>query len=108
MQASTFREGIDIRSFYVLIADMRLILRSLRHQAKIEGGESITDRDDDYAVVVDGPKIGRIYRETGGPSKGKWYWFLQVPPYGKGIADTLDKAKDELVKLASREGKAVP
>jgi len=79
---------------------MRLILRAQTHQSRLEDRP---DGDDDdrrevYAVVVDGPKIGRIYREIGGSSKGNWYWFLQTDPYGKGITDTLDEAKDESAK----------
>jgi hypothetical protein len=77
---------------------MQLILRTHEYQAKLEGQPSITDRENDFSVVVDGPQIGRIYLEQGGPSNGKWFWFLQVSLYRKGMADTLDEAKDEIAK----------
>jgi hypothetical protein len=57
------------------------------------------DSDDDYSVVVDGPVIGRIYRESGGTSSGKWHWFLQKPIGASGIAETLDEAKQALGAL---------
>ena len=74
---------------------MRLILRTQDHQAKLEGQSSITDSEEDFAVVLDGPVIGRIYREPG-EGRTRWFWFLQKPIAATGIADTLDAAKDEL------------
>lgn len=82
---------------------MRLILRTQKLQAKLEGQQAITDRPDDFQVIVDGPSIGRIYLEDGGPSDGKWRWCLQVPPYASGMADTLDAAKAEIARLYQRE-----
>ena len=58
---------------------MRFILRTLEHQAKLENREPLTDDLNDYAVVIDGPVVGRIYQYPHGPSKGKWGWFLQSP-----------------------------
>ena len=58
--------------------------------------EAITDDPNDYAVVIDGPVVGRIYLYPHGPSKGKWGWFLQSPTGASGYADSLDEAKEDL------------
>jgi hypothetical protein len=77
---------------------MRLILRRLRLQDKLEGRSPLGWDDDDYAVVCDGPCIGRIYAEKAGPLKGKWKWFLQIvaPGVNAGVADSLEAAKAAL------------
>jgi hypothetical protein len=75
---------------------MRFILRTQDQQAKLENRAHVTDDPNDYAVVIDGPVIGRIYRYPHGPSKGKWGWFLQSPSGTSGDADSLDQAKEKL------------
>ena len=75
---------------------MRFILRTLEKQAELEGQRLITDNPRDYAVIMDGPVVGRIYLHENGPSKGKWNWFLQSPTGASGYADTLDAAKEDL------------
>jgi hypothetical protein len=79
---------------------MRLILRTQALQSKIEGKPPFTEDPTDYAVVVDGPQIGRIYkqRSTSMPS-AQWRWVSQVPPGGNGYTATLDEAKAEIAKV---------
>jgi hypothetical protein len=74
---------------------MRFILRTQAQQSKIHGEGAFSDDPDDYAVVIDGPVVGRIYRYSHGPSMGKG-WFLQSPIGATGYADTLDEAKEKL------------
>lgn len=75
---------------------MTLLLRKQRHQELIEGRKPVIDwKDDDYAVLDDGTRIGRIYRERL-PAGERWRWFIQVmgaPPPNNGMRDTLDEAK---------------
>src|SRR5882762_5056279 len=85
---------------------MTLLLRKSSAQARIEGWDPRGRSDDDYAVV-DGTKVGRIYREMI-IGKPKWRWFLQqipeagpgrpIPPPNQGMADTLDEAKAAFAK----------
>ena len=49
---------------------------------------------DDYAVVIDGPVVVRIYRSP--VHGGIWNWHLQSPIGASGHADTLDLAKEDL------------
>jgi hypothetical protein len=78
---------------------MRLILRTMALQAKIEGKASTSTDPEDYQVIVDGPSIGRIYRNPGSSLKdAQWHWTLQVPPYGHGYVATLEEAKDGILK----------
>jgi hypothetical protein len=46
---------------------------------------------EDYSVIADGEKIGRIYRTRGAGVETKWLWAI----YGRGsaLADSLDEAK---------------
>jgi hypothetical protein len=76
---------------------MRVILRTQALQSKLEGKPPFTENPEDFAVVVDGPVIGRVYRQSGSmlPS-AQWVWSLQVPPHGHGYAATLDEAKAEI------------
>ena len=50
----------------------------------------------DFAVVMEGPVVGRIYRKDIGPNAGKWCWSLLSPGLAEGTADQLEKAKAEL------------
>jgi hypothetical protein len=75
---------------------MRFILRTQDQQSKLENREPVAGNPNDYAVVIDGPVVGRIYPNPIGPTK--WNWFLQSPIGASGYADTLDEAKDELKK----------
>ena len=78
---------------------MRLILRTQALQSKLEGKPPFTEDPDDYAVVVDGPSVGRIYRQSGSqmPS-AQWRWVLQKPEFHGGYTATLDEAKAEIAK----------
>jgi hypothetical protein len=62
----------------------------------LENREAITEDPNDYAVVLDGPVVGRIYKYPHGPASGKWGWFLQSPTGASGLADSLDEAKEAL------------
>jgi len=75
---------------------MRFILRSQEKQARLEGRSEDHSRTDDYAVVIDGPVVGRIYRYLHGPAQGQWGWFLQKPTGANGMSETLDAAKEAL------------
>jgi hypothetical protein len=81
---------------FSICSRMRFILRTQAQQSKIHGEVAFSDAPDDYAVVIDGPVVGRIYRYPHGPSMGKWGWFLQSPTGATGYADTLDDAKEKL------------
>lgn len=68
-------------------------------QAKLEGRDgNVGEAVDDYAVVRDGPVVGRIYRHTHGPSAGTWYWGLSVPPFGNGMAESMEEAKEAIAE----------
>jgi hypothetical protein len=74
---------------------MTIILRTQRDQEAIEGRKPIVNwSDDDYAVLDDETRIGRMYRERQ-PSGVRWRWFLQImgASPNSGVADTLDEAK---------------
>ena len=78
---------------------MRLILRTQALQSKLEGKPAFTEDPDDYAVVVDGPSVGRIYRQTGSQlTSAQWRWVLQKPEFHGGYTATLDEAKAEIAK----------
>jgi hypothetical protein len=83
---------------------MRLILRTQAAHSRIRGKGPFNTNPDDYAVVVDGPVIARIYLEKAGPQKGKWYWAYQIIPTATGYADTLEEAKEEIAKRYNRTG----
>jgi hypothetical protein len=75
---------------------MTLFLRKQRAHDVIEGRAKVIDWPDDDYAVIDGLKIGRIYRSN--TPGGTWQWFLQFPdplPPGanSGMVDTLDEAK---------------
>jgi hypothetical protein len=78
---------------------MRLILRTQALQSKIEGKPPFTENPDDYAVVVDGPAVGRIYSQPWAhmPS-ARWRWVLQKPQARGGYTATLDEAKAEIIR----------
>jgi hypothetical protein len=84
---------------------MRLILRHQNVQSKIEGREPFcADDKHDYSVVVDGPVVGRIYRQPG--SKEQWRWVIQKGPYANGYSPTLEEAKAEFAKAYKPEDAA--
>jgi hypothetical protein len=78
---------------------MRLILRTQALQSKLEGKPPFSEDPDDYAVIVDGPSVGRIYRQAWSqmPS-AQWHWVLQKPQVRAGYTATLDEAKAEIAK----------
>jgi hypothetical protein len=84
------RALVDRAKYVLYLFFMRFILRTLDHQAKLESREAISDRPDDYAVVIDGPVVGRIYRTV----SEKWKWCLNSPTGAVGYADSLDAAKE--------------
>jgi len=75
---------------------MRFILRTQQQQDRLEKREPFTENPNDYAVVLDGPVVGRIYLYEHGPSKGKWGWFLQSPTGASGYGESLEDAKEQL------------
>jgi hypothetical protein len=83
---------------------MTLLLRKQNAQDRIEGREPFGWKDDDFAVLDDETRIGRIYQERL-PGGEKWRWFLHVmgaPLPNSGIADTLDQAKTEIAEAYAR------
>jgi hypothetical protein len=83
---------------------MTLLLRKQNAQDRIEGREPFGRKDDDYAVLDDETRIGRMYREQL-PAGLKWRWFLHVmgaPSPNRGIADTLDEAKAAFAEAYGR------
>jgi hypothetical protein len=68
----------------------------MKRQGEIEGRESLSETPNDYAVVIDGPVVGRIHPNA--VHSGKWDWALQSPTGAIGHADSLDEAKEELKK----------
>jgi hypothetical protein len=75
---------------------MRFILRTQAQQSKLRNEPPFTDNPNDYAVVIDGPVLGRICLQEHDPSKDKWLWFLQSPTGASGMADTLELARESL------------
>jgi hypothetical protein len=71
---------------------MTLLLRKQKAQDRIEGREPFGWKDDDYAVLDDERRIGRMYREKL-PAGLKWRWFLHImgASPSSGHADTLDE-----------------
>lgn len=55
------------------------------------------DRENDYAILVAGKIIGRVYEQEEGLHRGAWYWSLRDlgPRYEKmlGIERSLNDAK---------------
>lgn len=70
-----------------------LVLRTQQAQARIEGREAITDRENDYAVIDGKVVIGRIYFGAGARAD-KWIWA--VNGVGSALCDSLDEAKARL------------
>jgi hypothetical protein len=72
---------------------MALVLRRQYVQDRMEGREPAGYSVDDYAVV-DGTRIGRIWREVQ-DGTAKWLWSLQTGPaqVESGIVDTLEQAR---------------
>jgi hypothetical protein len=62
---------------FAICSRMRFILRSQANQSKIEEKPSITCDPEDYAVIIDGPVVGRIYPNP--IDQTKWNWVLQSP-----------------------------
>jgi hypothetical protein len=73
---------------------MRFILRTQAQQSIVEGKPPFSEKPDDYAVIIDGPVVGRIYPNP--IHAGKWDWLLQSPVGAVGSADSLDEAREEL------------
>ena len=84
-----------------------LLLRRQNAQDRIEGRETFGWKDDDYAILDDERRIGRMYREQL-PAGLKWRWFLHVmgASPNSGTADTLDEAKAEIAEAYARCGKS--
>ena len=82
---------------------MAVVLRSQREQERIEGRTPAIVWQDDYAVLDDETKIGRIYRERA-PAGVKWRRFLHIlgASPNSGSADSLDEAQAELVASYDR------
>ena len=83
---------------------MTLLLRRQNAQDRHEGREPLPWEHDDFAVLDDERRIGRMYREQL-PGGDKWCWFLQVmgaPPPNSGTADTLDEAKAGIAEAYGR------
>jgi hypothetical protein len=74
---------------------MTPLLRKTREHARMQGLDPSSWSDDDYVVVDDEIRVGRIYRELI-HGQTKWRWLLQTvpaPPPNEGMADTLEEAK---------------
>lgn len=82
---------------------MTLLLRRQNAQDRHEGREPFGWKDDDYAVLDDERRIGRIYREQL-PAGVKWWWFLHImgASPNQGTADTLDEAKAAFAEAYGR------
>ncbi len=83
---------------------MRLILRTQKKQSELEKKPTWNESAEDYAVIVDGPVVGRIYRQVSSslPS-AQWRWVVQKGPYANGYAATLDQAQSEFAKAFKPE-----
>jgi hypothetical protein len=55
-------------------------------------GQSFARDLEDYSVVVDGKKVGRIYRTLAPGGKDRWRWSIYDRNPG-GLVDSLDDAK---------------
>jgi hypothetical protein len=75
---------------------MVLFLRTQRAQDVIEGRAAGSWKEDDFSVV-DGIKVGRIYRELR-PDGERWCWFLHVhgASPNTGAEASIEKAKKAL------------
>jgi hypothetical protein len=83
---------------------MRLILRAQKKQSELEGKSIWNDKADDYAVIVDGPVVGRIYKQVGSSlQSAQWRWIVQKGPYANGYAATLEDAQSEFAKAFKSE-----
>jgi hypothetical protein len=74
---------------------MRLILRTQAKQSALEGKPEWCTNPEDYAVVLDGPVVGRIYkRQFANMPSAQWHWCVQkTGPSSSGYAATLDEAQ---------------
>ena len=79
---------------FAICSRMRFILRTQANQSKIEDKPPFPGDPDDYAVVIDGPVVGRIYPNP--IDQAKWNWVLQSPVGAVGYAATLEEAREEL------------
>lgn len=58
----------------------------------------------DFVVYSGGLSVGRLYRITAGPQRGRWYWAINGVHAGAGVmritgrADTLEQAKTALAE----------
>ena len=86
---------------------MTLLLRRQNAQDLVEGRQPLPWKHDDYAVLDDERRIGRMYQEQL-PAGLKWRWFLHImgASPNSGIADTLDEAKAEIAEAYARCGKS--
>jgi len=76
-------------SLFVHVCGLSSEIRIDRRKSR---DEPFTDDPNDYAVAMDGPVIGRIYRNY----DKTWKWCLQSPTGAIGYADSLDEAKEFL------------
>jgi len=83
---------------------MRLILRTQQKQSELERREIWNDSPEDYAVVVDGPVVGRIYKQPGTSlPAAQWRWIVQKGPHANGYAETLEQAQAAFSKAFKPE-----
>jgi hypothetical protein len=83
---------------------MALFLRKQHAQDAIEGRSLGPWSEEDYSVV-DGFKVGRIYRDAR-PGGVRWCWFLHVhgATPNTGAENTLEEAKKALREAYERAG----
>jgi hypothetical protein len=81
---------------FSICSNMRFILRTQAQQSRMRGEKVFSEDPNDYAVVIDGPAVGRIYPNP--IDQSKWNWILQSPTGASGYAGSLDEAKEELKK----------
>lgn len=86
--------GLDSPQMFAICSFRRFILRTQAQQSKIEGQPPSSENPEDYAVVFDGPVVGRIYPNP--IRRGMWNWHMQSPTGASGYADSLDEAKEAL------------
>lgn len=78
---------------------MRLILRTQAKQSTLEGKPCWNESPEDFAVVMDGPVIGRIYKQTGSSlPAAQWRWVVQKGPSANGYAASLEEAQAQFAK----------
>jgi hypothetical protein len=72
----------------------RLILRTQARQSTLAGKPQWCENPDDYAVVLDGPVVGRIYKQGSGTlPHAQWRWCVQAGKSASGYAATLEEAQ---------------